>query len=113
MQVWNKIDLIAYEDGEGLDEYGDKVIVQVRRPVFAECKSITQTEFYQAQSVGLKPQIKFHLATSWDYKGEEEVAFNGVIYKVQRTYILENDSIDIVCYGGVRDEHTEDSNQSS
>lgn len=110
MQRWNKIYLISYVDGTGLDEYGDKVIEQVRRPVFAECKSITQTEFYQAQSVGLKPEIKFHLATSWDYENEEEVAFNGVIYKVQRTYISEDDSIDIICYGGVRDEHTEDSN---
>lgn len=110
MQRWNKIELISYDEGTGVDEYGDKVIVQVRRPVFAECKSITQTEFYQAQSVGLKPEIKFKLTTSWDYKSEEEVAFNGIVYKVQRTYITEDDSIEIICYGGVRDEYTENSN---
>lgn len=110
MQKWNGIELISYAEGTGVDEYGDKLIEQVRTPVYAECRSITQTEFYQAQSVGLKPQIKFHLATSWDYKSEEEIAFNGLVYKVQRTYILEDDSIDIVCYGGIRDERTEVSN---
>lgn len=113
MQRWNKIQLISYTVGTSVDEYGDKVATQSRKNVFAECKSITQKEFYQAQSVGLKPEIKFHMTTSRDYNNEEEIAYNGKIYKVQRIYVLEDDSIDIVCYGGIRDEYTENSNQSS
>lgn len=106
MQRWNIVDLISYEEKATKDIYGDVEVEQVRRSVYAECKSITQKEFYQAQSVGMKPEIKFHLTTSWDYNDEKEIAFNGFIYKVQRTYILEDDSIDIVCYGGIRDVST-------
>lgn len=110
MQQWNVIYLVSYTEGAQLDEYGDKVYTEVRRKVYARAKSITQTEFYQAQTVGQKPQIKFILATERDYQDEEELIYEGVRYKVQRTYINERDEVEITCYGGVRDASTENGN---
>lgn len=103
MQEWNVIYLIDYTNTEEIDEYGDLVLIENKTKVYARCKSIGQSEFYQAQTSGLKPEIKFVLATSRDYKGQEEIVFDNVRYKVLKTYISLDDSIEITCYGGVRE----------
>ena len=68
---------------------------------FAKVKSIGQSEFYQAQAQGMKPEIKFVLADYLDYDNQEEVVYNNFVYKVLRTYRQGNE-MEIVCYGGVR-----------
>ncbi len=104
MQQWNVITLVSYMVTTSYDDYGDSVLSEVKQNVYAECRSISQTEFYQAQTAGFKPEIKFVLTTSRDYNGQEEIIFNGIRYKVLKTYIPPNDSIEITCYGGVRDD---------
>lgn len=103
MQEWNVITLVSYENTGAQDDYSDDILSEVRKNVYAECRSIGQTEFYQAQTAGFKPEIKFVLNTSRDYDGQEEIIFSGIRYKVLKTYIPQNDSIEITCYGGVRD----------
>lgn len=104
MQKWNVIYLIEYQETSSLDAYGDVILNEIRTKCYAECRSISQKEFYQAQTTGLSPEIKFVLTTSRDYKGQKEIVFDGVRYKVLKTYIPENDSIEITCYGGVRED---------
>lgn len=96
---------------------GDQIEETIKEMRFARLKSIGQTEFYQAQAQGLKPEIKFVLADYFDYKNQEEVIYNGFRYKVLRTFRTEQNEIEIVCYGGVRmevvndgdsEEHNED-----
>lgn len=70
----------------GADDYGDSVITETSREVFAKLGSIGQKEFYQAHAVGLQPEVKFVLADYLDYDGEEQVEHNGVRYRVLRTY---------------------------
>lgn len=70
----------------GVDDYGDPVITETAREVFAKLGSIGQKEFYQAHAVGLQPEVKFVLADYLDYDGEEQVEHNGVRYRVLRTY---------------------------
>ena len=103
MQMWNAIELIDYDETTNVDSYGDVALTENRTKVYAQCKSISQTEFYQAQTSGLKPEIKFVLTTSRDYNGQEEVVFNNIRYKVLKTFIPSDDSIEITCYGGVRE----------
>jgi len=104
MQAWNVIYLVNYNKTNNTDEYGDVVYSEVRTKVYAECKSIGQKEFYQAQTAGMNPEIKFVLASSRDYNEQKEIIFNNVRYKVLKTYIPSNDSIEITCYGGVRED---------
>lgn len=68
------------------DEYGDLVPAEARREVFAKLGSIGQKEFYQAQAVGLQPELKFILADYLDYEGETLAEHNGQRYRVLRTY---------------------------
>ena len=71
---------------QGVDDYGDPVITESARDVFARLGSIGQQEFYQAHAVGLKPEIKFVLTDYLDYEGESLVIYEGQHYRVLRTF---------------------------
>lgn len=88
-----------------VDSYGDTVQTFTERNVFAEVKSIGQSEFYQAEAVGLKPEIKFMIADFADYEGEKQLKytpFGGTeqIYTVLRTY-RNKINLEIVCARGI------------
>lgn len=81
------IDVITLiEQTRGVDDYGDPVITESARDVFARLGSIGQQEFYQAHAVGLKPEIKFVLTDYLDYEGEDLVQYEGQRYRVLRTF---------------------------
>lgn len=87
------------------DEYGDLIVETSERVVFADLRSIGQTEFYQAQTVGLKPEIKFVLADYLEYQKEKILKyqpFDGPEeeYEVLRTFRNGNE-LEIVCKRGV------------
>ena len=88
-----------------VDEYGDTVKTYTERQVFAEVRSIGQSEFYQAEAVGLKPEIKFLIADFADYQDEKALKhtpFGGVeeTYTVLRTY-RNKINLEIVCKRGI------------
>lgn len=88
-----------------VDEYGDTVEVVASKEVFAEEKSISQSEFYQAQGVGLKPEIKFVIADWLDYNGEKSLKYapyggTEEEYTILRTY-RKNVNLEIVCARGI------------
>ena len=78
--------LTLVQQTQSPDEYGDPVIQETTREVFAKRGSIGQKEFYQAQAVGLQPEVKFVLADHLDYNGEALVEHSGQRYRVLRTY---------------------------
>lgn len=88
-----------------VDEYGDTVQTFTERNVFAEVKSVGQSEFYQAEAVGLKPEIKFVIADFADYQDEKQLKytpFGGTeqIYTVLRTY-RNKINMELVCKKGI------------
>lgn len=86
-----------------VDDYGDPVITETTRDVFAKLGSIGQKEFYQAHAVGLQPEIKFVLADYLDYDGEELVQHNDQRYRVLRTY-RKGQELEITVYREVNPE---------
>ncbi len=84
-----------------VNEVGDQIKTMHKTMRLAQVKSIGQSEFYQAQAQGLKPEMKFVLADYLDYENQDEVIYNNFRYKVLRTYRSGNE-IEIVCYGGIR-----------
>lgn len=89
-----------------VDEYGDKVVTTSERTIFAELKSIGQTEFYQAKANGFKPELKFVIADYLDYQGEKQLKYQEFnsdkeeTYEVIRTY-RNGTSLEITCGKGV------------
>lgn len=88
------------------DEYADRVSRETERTVFAELKSIGQSEFYQAHAVGLKAELKFVLADYLDYQNEKLLKFKDYndteeqIYTIIRTYRAGTE-LELVCKRGV------------
>ena len=78
--------LTLIQQTQTVDDYGDTVTTETSCQVFCKVGSIGQKEFYQAQAVGLQPELKFVLADYLDYEGETLVEHNGQRYRVLRTY---------------------------
>ena len=100
--------LLSKEPTGEKDEYGDDILKIVKKPVFAEKKSVKRTEFYQAQSSGYKPEIA---SDSIDYDGQSEIEYEWITYKVLRTYET-GTKIEIVCYGGIKNACSEKRNEN-
>ena len=83
---------------ETTDDYGITNRTNKDREVFAQLRSIGQSEFYQAQADGLKPELKFILADYLDDQGEKEVLYDGKRYSVLRTY-RDGHKIELTVYG--------------
>ena len=88
---------------QSVDDYGDPVITETTRDVFAMLGSIGQKEFYQAHAVGLQPEIKFVLADYLDYEGEKLVKHHDQRYRVLRTY-RKGQELEITVYREVNPE---------
>ena len=85
-----------------VDSYGDPVDIEERRDIFCALLSIGQSEFYQAQTAGVKPQLKAVISDYLDYHDEEEAVVDGIRYKVLRTYRKMSNELEITLCGGVR-----------
>lgn len=85
---------------KSVNAYGDWQTVETTRTVFAGVKSIGMSEFYQANAQGLKPELKFVMADYLDYAGEEVVRYEGIEYRVLRTF-RSGQELELVCTRGV------------
>jgi len=97
MRMYNEV-IYLRSYTETTDEYGITNRTVNDREVFAQLRSIGQSEFYQAQADGLKPTLKFVLADYLDYQDEKEVVHDGKTYNVLRTY-RDHNKIEITVYG--------------
>lgn len=103
--MFNEVITLVKQE-KSVDEYGDITVVETERQVFAKLASISQSEFYQAQAVGFKPELKFIIADYLDYKNEPLVKYQGYAdddietYSVIRTYRNGN-ALEIIVKRGV------------
>lgn len=88
------ITLLSIE--EEPNDIGDLVETITRTEVFAEVRSIGMKEKYEALAVGLKPELTFVLADYYDYDNQPAVEYNGIRYKVLRTYQKRTHELEIV-----------------
>lgn len=70
-------------------------IQETRRTVYCTERSVSQTEMYQAQAVGLNPALKLVLAHAFEYGGEKLCEYNGIRYRILRTYVTAGDDIEL------------------
>ena len=76
-----------YKPGMSLDEHGDPIEERILSGlIFAEKRSIGQTEFYQAQTSDYKPEIKFVIPDYLDYSGQAFIIYNDMRYKILKTF---------------------------
>lgn len=98
MQFINPIHLITYVNN--VDDIGDIISTPIERKVLADISSIKQSEFYQAQANGLKPEFIF-IIRAFEYRGEESVKYGNKTYRILRTYDRLDGNIELTCIGAV------------
>lgn len=82
------------------NEIGDNISNKEYKHIFGKRKSIKQSEFYQAQATGLKPELKFEIY-SFEYDEETHARYNNKEYKIIRTYEVSSEKLEIVLEGVV------------
>jgi len=78
-----------------VNEGGDTVQVEIPRKVYANKKSIKQSEFYQALTAGLKPEVTFAIH-SYEYERERKLIYELKSYNIIRTF-EKGDFIELIC----------------
>ena len=69
-----------------LADDGYTVKTETRRDVLCRLASIGQQEFYMAQATDFRPELKFVLADYLDYDYEYLCIYEGVWYRIIRTF---------------------------
>ena len=77
-----------------LDDYGVYQPTETSRKVYVGVDSVTGAEWFEGGRNGLNPQYRFTMF-QYDYQGEKVIEFNGVKYAIYRTYIRNNDLIEL------------------
>jgi SPP1 family predicted phage head-tail adaptor len=84
---------------DDVNALGDPIKVQQKNDyIFAEKKSIRQSEFYQAAATGLRPEIMFEV-NSFEYNNEPMLEYEGKTYNIIRTFQKDAETIELVCEG--------------
>lgn len=98
--MWNSVcKLGMYE--EKVNEIGDLVKnINFNKEVFCNEKSVRYSEFYQAQAVGMKPEIILEIMAV-DYEKEKYVMYEEEKYTVLKTYKKSSEKIELTLIRGV------------
>ena len=70
--------------------------VETPRNVFCGVASVGMRETYEAMASGYAPEIKLVLSDYAEYQGERKCLFEGVRYRILRTYVRDDYQIELV-----------------
>lgn len=90
------VDLLAIQATE--NDMGDLIETETSRTVFANKKSVTRAEFYQAAMTDLRPEIMFEVRTI-EYQNEKKLKFNEKTYNIIRVFSKNDEITELVCQG--------------
>ena len=81
---------------ERYDSDFNELVIENKKEVYCDVKSISRNEFYKASTGGFKPSLIFKIH-SFEYDNEEKVEFDGITYNVIRTYMVNTEEIELTC----------------
>lgn len=77
-----------------------ETVTETGREVYCEVHSAGRSEFYQAASVGLRPEYVLKLRAREDWEDEIKVEFEGKRYRVIRSYITDDGGVELTIQRG-------------
>lgn len=81
-----------------VNDLGDPVETETETTVYADKKSVRQSEFYQAAAAGMRPEIVF-LVRTVDYNQQPFAEWNSKRYRIIRVYDKPNELTELICQG--------------
>ena len=92
--MWNhEITLIAKKI-IGTDELKQNITEEVKTLLLCRKKSITRSEFYQANQAGIRPSLVVDIH-SFEYDNQELAEFEGKRYRVIKTYPVDLETLEL------------------
>lgn len=80
------------------NDMGDPIETSTKKEILAERKSVRQSEFYQAQATGLRPELTF-VVWADEYNGEPKLEYAGKEYTIIRTFDKDEKNLELICQG--------------
>lgn len=98
--MWNSICYLGIRI-KNTDDIGDVIEnIVYDKEIYCNEKSIRASEFYQAQAVGMKPELTLEIVLA-DYDKEKYVQYEDEEYTVLRTYKTSAERIELTLVRGV------------
>lgn len=92
MDRWKTLNLIKREIS--ISPIGEQIINEVKTKVFGLVSSVSSDEWFAANREGINSKYRIEIY-SFEYKGQEYVEMDGVIYKVYRTWEKGFDKVEL------------------
>lgn len=73
-----------------------------RREVYCNEKGVKRNEFYQAATAGVKPELCIEIKAA-EYQREEYFEYDGVMYRIVRTYPVKSENLELILAALVQD----------
>lgn len=99
--MWKNI-CFLHTESTALDEYCRPYTTFTRRKIMCNKKSVRQSEFYQAQAQGFKPELVIEVRQS-EYNGENHLDYSGKTYRIIRTYERTDEICELTCISWVNE----------
>jgi hypothetical protein len=87
---------------EALDKFNKPYKTYERTLVFCLSKGVKRNEFYQAQAQGYRPELCVEVKEI-DYEKQTHFEFEGTMYRIIRTYPVDNECIELIGQSLVND----------
>lgn len=96
--------LLSYDINPESDEVGNMITSEKRRKVLAAKLTTTQSEYYQARTLGYKT-LKAIKVRSMEYRGETKIEFEGEVLHVMRVDDFQDGAVKLILWKGVNNQH--------
>ena len=77
---------------------GDSIETETSKTIYANKKSIRQSEFYQAAMTDLRPELMFEVRSE-EYDDEPKLIFNNKSYNIIRVFSKNGEIVELTCQG--------------
>lgn len=97
--MWNDVCNLGVVENK-INDIGDFIeVINYNNEIYCNEKSIRASEFYQAQAVGMKPEVTLEISAH-DYNKEKYVKYNEEEYRVLRTYKTSSERMELTLVRG-------------
>ncbi|HEM3538592.1 TPA: phage head closure protein [Streptococcus suis] len=92
--MWNHEITLIEKKITGKDKLKQNITEEVKTVLLCRKKSITRSEFYQANQAGIRPSLVVDIH-SFEYDNQELAEFEGERYRILKTYPVDLETLEL------------------
>jgi len=92
--MWNNEIILIAKKITGQDKLKQNITEEVKTKLLCRKRSITRSEFYQANQAGIRPSLVVDIH-SFEYENQEIAEFDGKNYRIIKTYPVDLEVLEL------------------